>query len=79
MGVYQLFWISVLPEFQRKGVGTKIVDTIIKEIKKIRGKHRKAKLIQLTTTKPEFYEKKFGFKKIESLGKNEYLMSLSCK
>ena len=32
--VYQIFWINVKPNFQNKGIGTKIVKRIIEDIKK---------------------------------------------
>lgn len=75
-GIYQIFWINVDPEFQRKNIGTKIVNEIIKEIKSLEGWAKKASLVELSTSKPEFYEKKFGFKKVYNKKDNEYLMVL---
>lgn len=74
--VYQIFWINVKPDFQRRSIGTKIVKKIIDEIKDICGEDKKARIIQLTTTKEDFYDKKFNFIKVADLGEDEYLMIL---
>ncbi|MFA6158453.1 MAG: GNAT family N-acetyltransferase [Candidatus Paceibacterota bacterium] len=74
--IYQIFWVNVLPEFQGRGIGKKLVATLIDEIRK----DKKAALIQITVT-PEnidFYKKHFDFKIIEPFGEpTEYLMSLN--
>lgn len=74
--VYNLFWVNIHPDFQGKGIGKKLVSTVIKKIKNVRGQN-KAKMILLTTTKPKFYSDNFGFKIMSNLGKDEFLMGLS--
>lgn len=76
--VYELFWVNVAKEFQGKGIGTKLVETIIQRIKKLKGEYKKALLIELSATeaKSTFY-KKFGFKKTKKFGKKECLMCLN--
>jgi N-acetylglutamate synthase-like GNAT family acetyltransferase len=66
--VYNIFWINVDPTYQRKGIGTQIVRAIISDIKKQKGKDKRADLILLTTTKPKFYQKRFGFKTLTKFG-----------
>ena len=74
--IYNIFWVNVEPKNQGKGIGTKLVQTTINRIKSIKGKNKKAHLILLTTTKPNFY-KKLGFRKLTKLRKNnEFLMAL---
>ena len=72
--IYEIFWVNVSHKNQNKGTGTKLIQHIIKEIKKKRG-NDKASMILLTTTKPKFY-KKFGFKTFLNRSKNYGLMSL---
>ncbi|HLA22917.1 MAG TPA: GNAT family N-acetyltransferase [Candidatus Nanoarchaeia archaeon] len=74
--VYQIFWINVKPNFQNKGIGTKIVKRIIEDIKKTNVEGKKPLLIQLTTTNPNFYKKIFNFKTIAILKEGHHLMSL---
>lgn len=73
--VYQIFWVNVDPEWQRQGIGRKLVAKVIVEIKK----KKKAYLIQLTANLPnsKYYAEHFGFKTTELFGPNKYhLMSL---
>jgi N-acetylglutamate synthase-like GNAT family acetyltransferase len=75
--VYHIFWVNVTPEYQGKGIGTRLVEYIIAEIKKAEG-HMAARMILLTTTKPKFY-KRSGFKILSELRTSppkEYLMSM---
>lgn len=69
--VYNLFWINVHPKSQNKGIGTKLVKNLIKEIKK--EKDPRAKLITISTKKPAFY-RKMGFKKISPKYDGDYLL-----
>lgn len=76
--IYQIFWVNVTPKKQGQGIGESLVKKIISEIKK----DKKAKLITLSATNPEFYMKHFKFKKVDSFKGNHhthYLMSLSVK
>ncbi|KKP55786.1 hypothetical protein A2121_02825 [Candidatus Nomurabacteria bacterium GWB1_40_6] len=73
---YHIFWVNVLPQRQRQGIGKNLVGEVIKQIKK----DKKAKLIILMSTSPKYYEKHFKFKGIDSYkGKSHihYIMSLS--
>lgn len=72
--IYQIFWVNVLREYQGKGTGTLLVERALRVIKK----KREAKFVLLTTKKPSFY-RKFGFRILIKIGKNEYLMSLNLK
>lgn len=77
--IYQICWVNVLPEFQGKGIGKKLVAKLISEIRK--KKH--AALIELTASTPNanYYKKHFGFKTVDTF-KGSYpnhLMSLSLK
>ena len=77
--IYEIFWVNVAKEKQGNGIGTKLVKSVIKRIRGIKGELKKAELIELTTTKPQFYEKKFGFKLLSTFGNKEYLMGLVLK
>jgi ribosomal protein S18 acetylase RimI-like enzyme len=72
--IYEIFWVNVTPEYQNRGVGTKLVRKIIKIIKSKRGED-KAHFILLTTTSPNFY-KRLGFEILLKFKKNNYLMAL---
>ena len=70
--VYTIFWVNVLPQEQRKGIGHALVKKIIENIKK-----ENAKLILLSTDKPEYYSRNFKFKKMIKVKNSKYvLMSL---
>ncbi len=74
--VYNIFWIAVEPRQQGRGIGTKIVRKIISDIKKKIGESS-AHMVLLTTDKPRFYSKKFGFRILASFGDMEHkLMGL---
>lgn len=73
--IYTIFWVNVLPQFQKKGIGTALVKKIIKIIKNKKGEN-KAHMILLTTKTPRYYNR-FGFKTLSRFGKNSYLMNLS--
>ncbi|MCL5430585.1 MAG: GNAT family N-acetyltransferase [Candidatus Marsarchaeota archaeon] len=75
--IYNVFWINVEPKWQGRGVGTKIMQKIISDIKKKRGLDKTASMILLTTDKPGFYSEKFGFKTLSMFRHNKhYLMGL---
>ena len=72
--IYEIFWVNVSPISQNKGIGTKLVGRVLKEIKNKKGEDR-ASVILLTTSKLKFYIK-FGFKAIFNLPENNWLMSM---
>lgn len=70
--VFTIFWVNVLPEFQKQGIGKKLVTKVIGEIRK----KKEVKLIILTTTYPKYYNKCFGFKAISRVADDYDLMML---
>src|SRR3989344_8549530 len=66
--VYELFHARVLPEKQGIGVGTKLVNMAIKEIKSKRRHKEDDIMIIQTTLKPKYFER-FGFKTLTKLKK----------
>ena len=76
---YEVFWVNVLPEHQKQGIGKQLVSKVISEIKK----KNNAKIILLTANEevgnPTYYKNKFGFKTLEKFGKSYHLMSLSVR
>lgn len=73
--VYEIFWVNVLPEHQKQGVGTTLIKSIISTIKK-ETDINKARIVILTTDKPKFY-KRLGFKILTKYKKDRYLMSIT--
>jgi predicted N-acetyltransferase YhbS len=76
--LYEIFWVNVAPERQRQGIGKKIVERIIAEIKKKKG----ARAIILTADTlrgdQKYYKDNFKFKTIAKFDKNsEHIMFLS--
>lgn len=73
--VYNIFWVNVSPSRQREGIGSALIQKIIKTIKR-----KKAAMILLTTSKPKFYSKKFNFKTLSKFKNRKYdLMVLKLK
>ena len=71
--IYNILRVNVSPLRQGKWIGTQLIQKIIGSIKK-----KKWKMILLTTTKPKFYSKKFGFKSLKKFNSNKNdLMFLS--
>ena len=68
--VYDMIWINVDPEHQRKGHGTKLVEKIIQTIKE-----KNAAMIMLYCRDPEFYER-FGFTLLSPLPDDYCVMGL---
>ena len=68
--IYQIFWVNVLPELQKRGIGKQLVSKVINEIKK----DKNAYLIQLTATTPnsKYYRKYFKFKNTGHFGPKTY-------
>lgn len=67
-GSYDLIWIAVHLGFKTLGVGKKLTEWRIEEIKK-----RGGQMIELVTQKPDYFSK-FGFFKLHHLGNEWYLM-----
>jgi N-acetylglutamate synthase-like GNAT family acetyltransferase len=70
--VYNIFWINVDPKYQNRGVGTKLVNRIISDIKAQRGLDKRAEVVLLTTNKPEFYKRRFGFETLMQFERDTY-------
>jgi ribosomal protein S18 acetylase RimI-like enzyme len=73
--IYEIFWVNVLPRHQNKGIGTALINKIIRIIKKNVGIDS-ASMIILTTNSPRFY-RRFGFKPVLKFRKENYLMRLN--
>jgi len=73
--IYNIFWVNVSPAYHGQGIGTALVQRIINIIKK-----KKARMILLTASKPEFYSKKFKFEILSEFKSDKYaLMALKLK
>lgn len=74
--IYQIFWVNVLPDHQRHGIGKMLVARLIQEIQKKKG----AFLILLTADArkglPDYYARHFGFSTLQKFSPNYHLMSL---
>ena len=68
--VYQIFFLQVDVNFQNKGIGTKLLDRAIKDIKSKRRYKKDDYLILLTSVKPAYYKNKFGFKTLTKIKVN---------
>ena len=74
--VYEIFWVNVLPEYQKQGIGKKLVAKVISEIKK----QKKIGLIILSANIPnsKYYAKYFKFKTVVLFNKKrQHLMALA--
>ena len=69
--VYNLFWINTNSEYGGKGFGRKLVENIIKIIKKER--NPKAKMIIMSTKIPKYFNK-FGFEKLSKKYDGDYIL-----
>jgi len=79
-GVYEVFWVNVLPEKQNRGIGKKLVSTLLREIKK----KKDAGVVLLIASAPQglsgYYKKHFGFKPVRGFNLKTYdLMALPLK
>ena len=74
--IYEIFWINVIPSYQRKWIWSQLVKKIITTIQS-----KKGKIILLTTNKPQFYSDRFNFKKLSTIDQKEkeYIMILDLK
>jgi len=75
--IYDMFWISIHPDYKGISIGTKIINEIIASVKKER--KPLPKMIVISTKIPKYY-KKFGFKKLSNKYDGDYiLMGLEIK
>ncbi len=72
--IYEIFWVTISPDFQKKGIGIKIVGDIVRRIKLFKD-HLKADAIILSTFSPEFFMK-CGFEKISTLSDNKRFLMI---
>jgi len=73
--VVNFFWLNTHKDYIQKGVGSKLVNDLIKHIRDSKEKP-KAKIITISTRQPSFF-KKFGFKTIKKHYDRDYdLMAL---
>jgi len=73
--VVNFFWLNVPPDQMNKGIGSKLVNNLIKRIRDPKEKP-KAKIIIISTKIPSFFER-FGFKTIKRQYDRDY--DLMCK
>lgn len=64
----EIIWLNVEPTHQRRGIGTALTEALIRQIKK----KKEIKAILLSTTKPLFYKKRFGFKILSKFPNDHY-------
>ena len=71
-GIYQIFWVNVLPERQRQGIGRALVNKVISAIRRNPG----AFLVQLSASalNVDYYERHFGFLRAATLGPDRYAL-----
>ena len=73
---YEIYWINVHPDYKKKGIGRKIVTTIIKTIKNTG--NSKAWITLTCKYHLEHFYKSFGFYIImETPAKDGYMMALT--
>ena len=68
--VYQIFSVVVDPDYQNRGIGSRLVKQAIDEIKSQRREKKDDYLILLTSVKPKYF-KRFGFKTLTKIKVNE--------
>jgi len=74
--VYNIFWVNVDPDHQRKGIGKRLVGSVIERITSETGRGTPYSIL-LTSTSPDYYATHFGFKVLDTLGpKKNSLMGL---
>lgn len=76
--VVNFFWLNTHPKHMNKGIGSKLMNNLIKRIKDSKEKPR-AKIIIISTKIPSFF-KRFGFKTIKRKYDKDYdLMGLKLR
>ena len=73
--VVNFFWLNVHPNHMNKGIGSKLVNNLIKRIRNPKEKPL-SKIITISTKIPSFFER-FGFKTIKRQYDRDY--DLMCK
>lgn len=66
---YEIFWVNVEPEHQRRGIGSALVSRVLEDIRE-----KEALTVLLTTSSPNYYETKFGFKTVNKFKSGKYSM-----
>lgn len=76
-GIYQMFWVNVHPKWQRKGIGKLLVTKVITDIKRRKDSNLIILTADTTNGNEVYYNKNFGFKRIQKLENGQSsLMSL---
>lgn len=63
-GIYDITWINVARRFQRRGIGRRIVNRCIEDIRAV------GLLVMLSTDIPEYYKRWWGFEQCFSYGQD---------
>lgn len=70
--IFHISWVNIAPTHQGKGFGTKLIDRIMREIKK----QKDAEYVLITTRVPKYYRKHWGFISLGSIGTNQEKLML---
>ena len=73
--VWLIFWVNVLPEHQKQGVGKELIARVLSGLRK----KKDARLVLLTAKIPNYYKKHFGFQIIDTVQSGDHLMRLRLK
>lgn len=73
--LYNFFWVNVAPDCQNQGVGKKLIDQVVANIKK----EKDARHILISTKIPNYYRKYWRFKFLRAISKGYKLMILDLK
>lgn len=60
-GIYDLFWLAVRKNYRKKGIGRKLVERCLFDLKAL------ADVVMLVTNVPDFYSKNWGFRLVANL------------
>lgn len=77
--IYEIFWVNVLPEKQKKGIGRMLVSKIIGEIKKKKNSRTILLSANHTVGNSSYYKQQFGFRAVFKFGNRYHLMALLLK
>lgn len=69
--VIDIFWVNIHPDYQSRGIQTKLIKDIVKRLEKM--KNPKVKMILISTKIPAFF-KRFGFKKLTPKYDKDYIL-----
>jgi len=70
--IFNIFWINVLKKYQKKEIGTKLLEEIIRRICETK-EEPSAKMITISTNKTRIY-KRLGFKKMGKKYDGDYFL-----